>query len=191
MQTTGSIRAIKHTCSLLSQGKMEEAALEIKSHYPFKPVTKSPRKYTPFQMASLFVRDGFVDRYKGDLLVFPPALRLISYHLPREFPYHPNGKMDAGHIAYWELFPTIDHVIPVSRGGKDEEANWVCCSMLTNSVKSNWTLKEIGWELLPPGDIKVWDGMFNWFVEQIDDNKKLLSDKYFRIWYNAAKHCAA
>jgi hypothetical protein len=153
MQYTKSIQTIKYTCDLLVQNKIEEAALEIKSHYPFTPFKKSSRSYTPFQITSIFVRDGFIDRYKGNLLVFPPSLRLISYYLPSEFPFHPNGKMDEGHIAYWELFPTIDHVIPVARGGKDEETNWVCCSMLTNGIKSNWTLEELGWELLPSNAI--------------------------------------
>jgi hypothetical protein len=110
-------------------------------------------------MTRIFLRDGFIDRYKGDKLVFPPALRLISYYFPDVFPYHKNGKMTEGHIDYWELFPTIDHVVPVARGGQDSPDNWICCSMLTNSIKSNWTLGELGWELLPPGKPEKWSGM--------------------------------
>ena len=40
---------------------------------------------------------------------------------------------------------TIDHVIPVARGGADDESNVVTTSMLRNSAKSNWLLDEVGW----------------------------------------------
>jgi len=65
-------------------------------------------------MTRIFARDGFIDRYRGSRLIFPPVLRLLSLYLPKEFPYHKNGKMTEGHMAYWELFPTVDHVVPSS-----------------------------------------------------------------------------
>jgi len=94
--------------------------------------------------------------------------------------------MSQGHIAYWELFPTIDHVTPVAMGGEDQESNWVCCSMLTNSIKSNWTLEQLQWELLPKGDLEDWDGMINWFVEQVKSDKKIIEQPYIKRWFNAA-----
>ena len=45
------------------------------------------------------------------------------------------------HIAFWELFPTVDHLVPVSRGGSDEELNWVTASMLSNQAKAQWTVE--------------------------------------------------
>jgi hypothetical protein len=78
-----------------------------------------------------------VDRYSGLPLVFPGVLRLLSRLLPQEFPFHPNWKMAETHPAYWELFPTIDHVLPVSRGGVDSDVNWVTTSMLRNAAKAN------------------------------------------------------
>ena len=141
-------------------------------------------------MTAVFMRDGFIDRYRGDRLVYPPALRLVSQLLPKVFPYHKNGKMDVGHIAYWELFPTIDHVVPIARGGLDEEPNWVCCSMLTNGIKSNWMLEDLRWELLQPGDLEQWDGMFLWFIGQMARSPKLSETPYLKTWYNAAKSVA-
>lgn len=134
-------------------------------------------------MTRIFVRDGFIDRYRGTRLVFPPTLRILSQYLPLEFPYHKNGKMTEGHLAYWELFPTIDHIQPVARGGLDSEVNRVCCSMLTNSIKSNWTLEQLQWELLPQGDINDWDGMMCWFLNQIDKDKSLLQIPYLKTWW--------
>jgi hypothetical protein len=187
MHNFEAIQTIKQACRLLSNNQVKEAALHIKEHYPFKPLIKSKRNYSARQMTAIFIRDGFIDRYKGQQLVFPPALRLISHYIPETFPYHKNGKMSVGHIAYWELFPTIDHVFPVTREGMDEESNWVCCSMLTNSIKSNWTLNELGWQLLQPGNNTNWDGMLQWYIDQVEENNAFLSNNYFRTWYHAAK----
>lgn len=140
-------------------------------------------------MTKIFVRDGFIDRYKGTRLIFPPVLRLLSHYLPDEFPYHKNWKVSATHPAYWELCPTIDHVVPVARGGSDDESNCVSCSMLTNSAKSAWTLAELGWQLQPAGDMAEWDGMMGWFIEQVRRHPELLTEgstaSYLKRWYGA------
>jgi len=57
------------------------------------------------------------------------------------------------------LFPTIDHVVPVARGGADDETNWVATSMLRNSANANWTLAELGWALRPASRDDTWDSM--------------------------------
>ncbi len=182
---------LKQVSELLSANRLVDAASYIRQAYPFEPVEKSTRKYTPRQMTQVFNRDGFIDRYRGTRLVYPPALRLISMALPERFPYHKNGKMTVGHFAYWELFPSIDHIVPVAHGGKDEEANWVCCSMLTNQIKANWTLEELEWELKPPGDLTKWDGLLNWFIAQMrDESVRLAAPKYCRDWLSAAQACS-
>ena len=89
-------------------------------------------------------------------------------------------------MAYWELFPTIDHIVPVARGGSDSEDNYVCCSMLTNSIKSNWTLEQLQWRLLPEGDLTKWDGMMDWFLRQVDADPVVLENTYIKRWYAAA-----
>jgi hypothetical protein len=177
---------IKTTCQMISEGDIPQASRFIASHYPFIPQVNSGRNYTPRVMTGIFLRDGFIDRYRGIKLVFPPVLRLLSHYLPNEFPYHKHGKMSEGHIAYWELFPTIDHIVPVARGGTDSDENWVCCSMLTNSIKSNWTLEQMQWKLLPKGDIAEWDGMLNWFIRQVELEPNLLNIPYIKRWYSSA-----
>jgi hypothetical protein len=104
----------------------------------------------------------------------------------RQFPFHPNWKMTETHMVYWELFPTIDHVLPVACGGADNAKNWVTTSMLHNSAKSNCTLAELGWQLLPPGDFKQWDGLLGWFVTYLQQEQSHLSDTYIRRWHRAA-----
>ena len=179
---------IYQACNFVTSGNLDAASAVIRSGYPFLPIEKSKRNYTPRTMTKIFVRDGFIDRYRGTRLIFPPTLRILSHYLPSEFPYHKNGKMTEGHLAYWEIFPTIDHIQPVTRGGFDSEENWVCCSMLTNSIKSNWTLEQLQWTLLPSGDMNEWDGMLRWFLNQIGRDSSLLQIPYLRTWFAAAKH---
>ena len=61
--------------------------------------------------------------------------------------------------------PTIDHIIPVAKGGTNDEDNLVTTSMLKNSAKSLHSLSELGWRLYPEGDLKEWDGLTKWFLE--------------------------
>lgn len=142
-------------------------------------------------MVQVFTRDGYVDRYSGQRLIFPGTLRLLSALMPEEFPSHPNWKMSESHLVYWELFPTIDHVVPVARGGSDDKTNWITTSMLKNSAKANWTLDELGWSLFPPGAIEEWDGLTRWFINYTDSNVGALSSAYLKRWRVAATRVTA
>lgn len=176
---------IKRICELLLRSDTNSARAVAIAEYPFASVENAGRKYTEYQMTSVFIRDGFLDRYSGAKLVFPGSLRLLSRLMPEEFPAHPNWKMTASHIVYWELFPTVDHVLPVARGGADDESNWVTTSMLRNSAKSNWTLEELGWTLLPSGDYTDWDGLLKWFMNYVVKDVSQLDDPYVRRWHKA------
>ena len=90
--------------SLLSGGRAAAADI-LRAEYPFIPVTPEGRRYTELQSLQVFLRDGFVDRYSGQRLVFPGSLRLLSRVFPQEFPFQRNWKMAETHPAYWELFP--------------------------------------------------------------------------------------
>ncbi len=95
--------------------------------------------------------------------------------------------MNACHQAFWDLTPTVDHLIPVSRGGADEDSNWVSTTMLRNSAKGNFMLEELGWSLYPPGDINQWNGLLGWFVKQAKIDHTILDDPCLRRWYGAAR----
>lgn len=149
-------QTIKAICEALSQGHTEQAVAIARSDYPFVFPTSPSRCYTESQCLAAFMRDGFINRYSGAQLLFPGTIRLLSRLLPSEFPFHPNWKMSETHMIYWELFPTIDHVVPVARGGADDESNWVTTSMLRNAAKSNWALEELSWKLVPAADVRQW-----------------------------------
>jgi hypothetical protein len=152
-------------CQALRLGDSDTVSSLLKRDYPYAPDQITTRRYGPLESTRVFVRDGFIDRYTGEPLVFPPVLRIISAVLPVDFPFHPNWKTDVTHSAYWEIGATINHLVPVTRGGIDAPSNWVTTSMAHNSAKMNWTLEELGWTLHEPGDFHVWDGLMRWFVE--------------------------
>ena len=174
---------IRQACLSLN-GDDERAKAIIANEYPFKPIVAQRRGLSAIETLEIFIRDGFVDRYFGTRMVYPPVLRVLSYKFPDQFPYHPNWKMDSCHIAYWELVPTLDHVVPIAQGGANTQENIVCTSMLHNSVKSNFMLDQIGWEIKPCGDFNEWDGMLHWYVSYLDDHPDIKGIPYFKRNYN-------
>lgn len=184
-------RIIESACQALEMNALNTAKAIIAQEVPFVPLSRKNRKYSIDDKIRIFRRDGFIDRYSGARLIFPPVLRILSLVMPAEFPFHKNWKTSDCHFAYWQLMPTIDHILPVSRGGCDEETNWVCTSQLRNSAKANWLLDEIGWRLYPSGNLTDWDGMLDWFVNYVTINPKVLDYRYIRSWHKAVSTHAA
>ncbi|MBY6315184.1 HNH endonuclease [Rhodococcoides kroppenstedtii] len=183
---------LARACAALSAGDADTAKAIIDTDYPLSIGTKAQRKYTLTEAMRTFYRDGFLDRYSGTRLVHPGALRTLSIVMPREFPAHPNGKLTETHFALWELFPTIDHLHPVARGGADDASNWVTTSMLRNSAKAHWTLSELGWSLHDAGDVQHWDGLSSWFIDYLADHPDLASSSaYLRRWLRASREVLA
>ena len=178
---------LARVCAEVDAERLERGAAILASDYPFAPLGNPGRRCSALESTRVFVRDGFIDRYSGRRLVFPGALRLLSQLYPAEFPFHNNWKTDACHFAFYELFPTIDHVVPVSRGGTDDESNWISTSMVRNAAKANFTLAELGWSLLPPGRLGEWDGLMGWFLRQVDARPEVADGAYLKRWADAAR----
>lgn len=183
--------AIAAVCRELLAGALEKASSLAKRDYPFAPESITKREYGPLESTRVFLRDGFVDRYTGERLIFPPVLRVLSQVLPDEFPYHPNWKADVTHPAYWEVVATIDHLVPVTRGGADDDSNWVTTSMARNSAKMNWMLEDLGWSLHPPGRASDWDGLIGWFLAYGKAHPEILGRGVVCAWHRAAKALTA
>lgn len=189
MAVTYSALALRPVCLALIVGDTRMASVLARIDFPFvaeiphNPLTVPPgapypqrlskekrekAKATQEQKTRLYLRDGFKDRYTGELLVYHPALLLLSLLLPMEFPYHPNWRLGTGHSMYWSLSPTYDHIVSLAVGGRDIEENWVSCSQTTNSRKDARSLEVLQWRLHEPGDITVWDGLLGWFLAYLD-----------------------
>jgi 5-methylcytosine-specific restriction endonuclease McrA len=182
---------IKEICQNLLNDDKEECRQIANDKYPFVNTSAEKRRYTPLQQTKIFLRDNFIDRYSGQKLLFPGIFRILKLDLPDVFPAHPNWKMTETHLIYWELFPTIDHIYPIARGGMDKEENWITTSMLKNSAKSNWTLEEIGWTIKELSELEKWDGLSNIFLELVKKNSSLLADAYIKKWHKALSKALA
>ncbi len=182
------VQALEKAAQEILNGKMESAKDIIKTEYPFNKLASTGRNYTDKQKMAQFVRDGFIDRYSGQKLMNPGLLKTLSYYMPDVFPYHAHWKMEECHNAYWELVPTVDHIYPVALGGADSEENWASTSMLHNSIKNNWTLEQLQWNLYDVGNFQDWDGLTDLFVKLVEANESMLADPYIKKWYKLSKN---
>jgi 5-methylcytosine-specific restriction endonuclease McrA len=112
----------------IAKGDTRKAAELVRERYPFVPPVER-QGISIIDRIRVFLRDGFIDRYGGVKLFFPPVLELISLEIPEAFPSHRNGKASETHVAHWELYPSVDHLVPLTRGGAHEMDNWVTRSM--------------------------------------------------------------
>lgn len=181
------IDTIRRVCDALSNNNFDNAKHTSHSEWPFEPVAKPKRKMSPRQLMAIWMRDGFIDRYSGQHLIFPGALRLLAHLLPEEFPYHRNGRSDCCHMVHWEFYPSHDHVVPLARGGLDVPSNIVTTSMLRNQIKANWLLEELGWELRPAGNAEAWDGLTGWFLKEYEKRAvSVASEPSLKKWRSLA-----
>jgi len=179
--------AILRACQEIGAGDLDGARCLVREEHPFAARRSTGRGYTKIQMVRVFARDGFIDRYSGERLVFPGVLRLLAHLMPDELPWHPHGKMDRCHILHWTLWPSIDHFVPLARGGADAEGNWVTTSTLRNMSKGQATLEELGWRVYPAGRIEDWDGLTGWFLKHVERHPVLLDElRPLRDWSRAA-----
>lgn len=175
---------IKNLCELLLDDKKQDCIDFANENYPFVDSLIQKRQYTKYQMCKVFLRDGFIDRYSGTKLLFPGLIKILTIVFPDIFKYHKNWKMSDTHMIYWDLYPTIDHFIPIARGGQDNESNWITTSMIRNSAKSNWTIEEIGWVLHDKGQLDNWDGLIKYFIDLTNKNHEYDKDNYVSSWKN-------
>lgn len=197
---------IMDACLALSDEGREVSQEIIRKRYPFDPRAK-PRPLSLDKtltnekkveasdfwkedfpcMMRVFARDGFINRFNGELLILPAVLRLLSKELPLEIPYQMAWRLGEIHIAYYDLYACIDRLLPESRGGSEAENNLVTTTIPYVLARSDSTVEEIGWRLTREGYVDEWDGMSSWFVEYVKENPELRNVNYFNLWYIAAK----
>jgi hypothetical protein len=201
-----SLRAniVSEVAYRLLSGNADHASSLARDEYPFEPIPNKRQLYTDFDLIksrdkaksespkrksisdrrrqAIWNRDGYRDRYTGAKMVHPAALELLSVVMRAEFPYDnpPHGKYEATHICMWELWPSIDHVVPVSSGEidiTDKDSNLVTTSMLVNQLKSDYDLGELGWALRPSApNLMSWDGLYGWAVAYSEAHTEVFND---------------
>ncbi len=182
-----AVDALVETCAALSGDNVDRAAEIVRTKYPHRPPIEKRKSFAKNKQIEIFMRDGFIDRYSGERLLYPGVLCVLSATLPEVFPYQTNWKMTDCHQGWWNLFPSIDHIISLAFGGTNDDNNLVCTSMKRNLAKSTSSLDEIGWKLYPPGKLDDWDGLTAWFLHYVDAHPQLLTNRDISGWYETAK----
>ncbi len=175
-------KVLVEVCDAFAEGRADKAAVHLARRYPFAPAARAKRSGSRLDALRTWLDDGFVDRYDGARLVYPGVLRLLSAEWPKVFPFQRNWKTDATHPAYWQLYPAIDHVQPLARGGADTRENRVTTSMLHHAAKANWTLEELGWRLRVSGSLADWDGLTGWFRDVLAAKPELARHAPVAAW---------
>lgn len=194
-------RQLQRLCRLIETD--HEAASQLAQQYfPFAPLTRLPlelyrpaglparrtigqsakRKLTDSQKTLIWIRDGFLDRYTGEPLVFPGALYAIGGLLPEAIPRPDNQTIQTAHLVYWTLFPAVDHVVALADGGAQHEDNYATVSFIRNTAKGTYSREELGWALLPRVVNSEWDGLCTWFVKAVEKHPELLEYNRLGNW---------
>ena len=182
-----NVNVLKQAAEFILADKTEEAGAIIRKDYPFVPINKDSRNYSKTKQIKQFFKDGFIDRYFGTKLINPGMLRLLSGKLPEDLPYQEHWDTEKCHMAYWDYSPTMDHIDPISRGGRDKESNWITTSMMGNSAKSIFTIEQLNLHLYPEGDIREWDGLSKLFIEIVETYPELKQLSGVKDWYGPTK----
>lgn len=127
----------------------------------FPPVlgrTERSRPISGERALAVFRRDHWSCCYCGRLLIHAKVLELVgvlagdafawvSHHLP----------MDRTHAAIERLYPNVEHVLPLARGGENDPANLRAACTPCNEWKGDCTLEEAGVPLVERSE--GWDGL--------------------------------
>jgi hypothetical protein len=91
----------------------------------------------------LYARDNYKCRYCSSY-VMPKKLFKKAQSLIGET-YLPLGRTNLTRSGFYLMFvATLDHVLPLSFGGRTKEGNLVTCCWSCNYGKANYTVKQIG-----------------------------------------------
>ena len=125
---------------------IERAAKDL-SRMPTSEVTRE-----------LFDRDGWRCRFCECRVVSPMARSAMRAALPGAIPW---SKQEGYHGAFLALSASVDHVIPHSLGGTNDEQNLVTACWSCQFGRGAWSLEEVG--LLDPRlrspQKDEWDGL--------------------------------
>jgi 5-methylcytosine-specific restriction endonuclease McrA len=135
-------------------------ALQPIAYHP-EPVTRR-RSIPPAREVEVFRRDAWTCRYCGQPTVFLPVMAFLGHLFPDQFPYDPHWKAGVTHPAVSACGASVDHVVPVTRGGTDDLDNLVTACWPCNARKGDFTLQEFGREPRPPAATD-WDGLSSHF----------------------------
>lgn len=107
---------------------------------------------------AVFERDQYTCRLCGRRTVDVDVLRSLSREFPDELPYDPHWNFEKSSLIYWTHTASLEHLVPIARGGADDETNFVTSCYACNDARADYLLEELGWTLRPVS-ATPWDGL--------------------------------
>ena len=118
------------------------------------------RSFAARRSAEVYRRDGFQCRYCGRCVMPRPIAELMATLFPEDLAFHTHYKSGCVHPVFWTRVAEADHIFPGSLGGDwDDPMNHATACVACNVRKSNYTLEDLGWQLVAGGRDAGWDGM--------------------------------
>ena len=124
-----------------------------------KPTRDSTRMPTKAEQSAIFARDGWRCRFCGIKVICRSARSVLTrmFHIQA----HWTSLEFQRHSALYAMASSLDHVVPHSRGGKNEASNFVTACYCCQFGRGEWKLNEV--ELMDPRDrepvVDSWDGL--------------------------------
>ena len=138
------------------------------------------------RVAAIHARDRYTCRYCGRRTLALPVLNAIADLIPDVMARDSGAwKAHLTDIVFLRLSASADHIHPVTRGGSGDPDNLVSACWLCNSMKQNYTLSELEWNLMPRST-SSWDGLSASLAPIVDRNR--LSKSYYRAWVSALRN---
>jgi 5-methylcytosine-specific restriction endonuclease McrA len=126
--------------------------------HPKERQIRTPRP-TESVKAKIYARDGCRCRYCGVRVIVPKAITVLANMFP-ELPELRTVSAEQ-HAAFFAMKAVVDHVIPWSVGGRNDESNLVTSCQCCNYGKWTYLIDEIDfidpWTRPPVRD--EWDGL--------------------------------
>jgi hypothetical protein len=156
-------RVLSTVAEAITDGNIEVAAEHLEPiAYPPRDVPARSQTTRPLRV-SIWRGDSYCCRYCGVRTVPDCVLRCVGLRFAEAFPYHRNWRGGLTHPAIPAIASTVDHVVPGSRGGEWlARKNLVTTCPRCNAIKGDYTLEELGWQLLDVSSPQ-WDGLTAYF----------------------------
>lgn len=121
---------------------------------------RDPRRMpTESEQRAIFIRDGWRCRFCGIRVIAKETVRVFRAVFPKQCRW--DGREFNKHAALYAFQASLDHVMPHSRGGRNEVSNFVTACTCCQYGRGDWLLQEM--QLLDPRDfpphVDDWDGL--------------------------------
>jgi hypothetical protein len=144
--------------------------------------------------AAIFARDRYTCRYCETRTVLIPVMYAISALYGNVFKAHRYWRRDNTDVAYWTYATSVEHIVPIKRGGTSDPDNLLTACWRCNEEKGTQTLQELDWQVRPVTE-RAWDGLGSrlpGLIEVMDATARLdtvmkTSRAYFEGWLQAIK----